>query len=85
MADHLVVVSFIMRDMDGTPEQSAEIVASDWEVMRDYWQDVETEFSAGELEPTPISDTMVLHRGTGTYFALSEAEFVKASEIDDES
>lgn len=31
----------------------------------------------------PAGNIMVLHRGTGTYFALSEAEFVDASEVDD--
>lgn len=79
MAKHLIVMSVVMEDMDGTPEQSAEILATDWVVLRDYWNAGEIEFTAEEVD----ADTMVLHRGTGTYFALSEAEFVDASEVDD--
>lgn len=51
MATHLIVMSVIMDDMDGTPEQSAEILATDWQVLRDYWHGGEIEYTAEDITP----------------------------------
>lgn len=51
MADHLVTISFVMHDMDGTPDESALIIVDDWEVLRDYWQSLDFEVTAEDVTP----------------------------------